>query len=246
MESPSWKNKLTGSLLTVPDIFWGSFFNKISFDDMKALLDEDSGFRDALITIIRDDSIYMKQIEKNIILECIDDLEKEIDIQFQDILRDFFIQKGFIEFVNNEKNYPKYKKIVIDYLDTLIDMYRKNKYDYFKKEYIDSEIQKLEIRKMEKMVPFDLIEDYKHRSFHKFHEFNEVSKKYRRKIDKVNDIIFRNFVNDLFYEKNSYENVKEYLETIKNSMDKKYHPYLFDCIEYRWSVIKEKLKDKKK
>jgi hypothetical protein len=246
MENPSWKDKLTTSLLTVPDTFWISLFNKISFEDIQALLDEDSGFRDTLVVILRDDPIYMKQIEKNIILECIEDLEREVDIEFRRDLRDFFVQRGFVGLdPNDEKNYSRYKRIVNEYLDTLIDMYRKNKYDNFRQEYIDSEIEKLEKRKLEKRVPFDLIENYKHRSFQKFQDFNEVSKKYRRKIEKIDDIELKNFMNNLFYQKNTYQNVKEYLEIIKKSMDKKYHPYLLDCIEYRLSAVKEKLKDKK-
>lgn len=243
MENPTWKEQLTTSLLNVPDTFWTSFFNKISFQDIQSLLDEDSGFRDTLVEILRDDPIYRKQIEKNIILECIEDLEKEIDIEFRNALRDFFVQKGFVGLdMSDEKNYSRYKRIVNEYLNTLIDMYRENKYGDFRQGYVDSEIQKLEKRKLENKVPFDLIESFKYKSFDKFYEFNEVSKKYRRKIEKLDDIELKNFMNDLFYQKkNTYSNVKEYLEAIKKLIDKKFHPYLLDCIEYRWNSFNKNL-----
>lgn len=243
MEKVTWKDQLTISLLNVPDTFWTSFFNKISFQDIQSLLDEDSGFRDTLVTILRDDPIYKKQIEKNIILECIEDLEREIDIEFRNALRDFFVGKGFVGLdVNDEKNYSRYKRIVNEYLNILIDMYRKNQYGDFRQGYIDSEIEKLEKRKLENKVPFDLMENFKYKSFDKFREFNEVSKKYRRKIEKLDDIELRNFMNDLFYQKkNTYSNVKEYLEAIKKLIDKKFHPYLLDCIEYRWKEFNLKL-----
>ena len=246
MENPNdWKNQLTTSLLTVPDTFWTSFFNKISFQDIQALLDEDSGFRDTLVIVLRDDPIYMKQIEKNIILECIEDLEIDLDIKFRDDVRDFFIQKGFVG-VDPKDDYLKYNGVVIKYLDTLIDMFRKNKYGDFKQGYIESEVQKLEERKMEKRIPFDLMESFKHKSFDKFHEFDEVSRKYRRKIEKVDDIQLKNFINDLFYGKNSYQNVKEYLEAIKKSIEKESQSYLLNCIESRWYDVKEGLKDMRK
>lgn len=249
MENPTnnWKAQLTTSLLTVPDTFWRSFFNKISFDDLQALLDEDSGFRDTLVVVLRDDLIYMKQIEKNIILECIEDLEREADIQFRSDLRNFFVRKGFVGLdPNDEKNYPKYKNIVNEYLDILIDMFRKNEYGDFRQAYIDSEIDKLEKMKLEKRVPFDLMESFKYKSSSKFYDFNEISKFYREKIETMDDIQLDNFMNDLFYGKNSYQNVKEYLEEIKKALDKKYHPYLLDCIEYRWNTVKKKLKEESK
>lgn len=248
MDTPtqSWKNKLTTSLLSVPDTFWTSLFNKISFHDIQVLLEKDSGFRDTLVIILRDDPIYMKQIEKNIILECIEDLEKELDIDFHTELRDYFVHKGFVgesqdSDPNNEKNYLKYKSVVIKYLNTLIDMFRENKYGDFRQAYIDSEIEKLEKRKLEKRIPFDLMESFKYKSFDKFHEFDEVSRKYRRKIEKVDDVQLKNFINELFYENNSYQNVKEYLEIIKKSMDKEYQPYLMDCIDNKWNDVKKRL-----
>jgi hypothetical protein len=248
MEKPNnWKDQLTSSLLTVPDTFWTSFFNKIAFNDLEALLDEDSGFRDTLVIILRDDPIYMKQIEKNIILECIEDLEKEADISFWSDLRSFFVEKGFVGLdPTDEKNYPKYKNIVNEYLDRLIDMFQKNEYGDFRQGYIDSEIEKLQKLKTEKRVPFELMESFKYKTVDKFYDFNLVSKIYREKIETLDDIPLNNFINDLFYGKNSYENVKEYLQAIKKALDKKYHPYLLDCIEYRWNHIKQKLKEKTK
>ena len=248
MDSPSqtWKDKLTTSLLSVPDTFWTSLFNKISFQDIQALLGKDSGFRDTLVIILRDDPIYMKQIEKNIILECIEDLEKELDIEFHKELREYFVQKGFVgesraSETETEKNYLKYKEVVIKYLNTLIDMFRKNEYGDFTQRYIDSEIEKLEKRKLEKRIPFDLIESFKHKSYFKFHEFDEVSRKYRRKIEKIDDVQLKNFMNELFYQKNSYQNVKEYLEIIKKLLNEYYQSYLMDCIDNKWNDVKKRL-----
>jgi hypothetical protein len=242
METPqeNWKTQLTSTLLTVPDTFWTSFFNKISFQDIVALLAEDSGFRDSLLVILQDDLIYQKQIEKNIILECIEDLEQDLDLKFRTALTDFFVQKGF------QRNDKKVKNLVKEYLDTLIDIFRQNKYGDFRQSYIDSEIAKLEKLKLENIIPFELMDSYKNKSFEKFYEINQISKKYKEKIqDEIqDDVHLLNFINHLFYGKNSYQNVKEYLEAIKNQIDKKYHSILLNCIQNRIELIKEMLKDK--
>jgi len=89
------------------------------------------------------------------------------------------------------------------------------------------------------------MESFKYKSIDKFREFDKVSRKYRRKIEKVDDIQLKNFINELFYGKNSYQNVKQYLEEIKRTMDKEFQSYLLNCIESRWNDVREALKEKK-
>jgi hypothetical protein len=228
----------------LPDTFFTKLFKRLTYNDI-IILSKTPEFRDSLLRHFSHPSTF-RQLEKDIILECIHDLERHMDINFHQLLLSFFVKRGYNPSNATDKKYfPKYEMIVENYLDDLIEMFRNDK-SQFSKEYIEKQILDLQRRKKEKQIPYDLFERFASANVSKFYDFNQLSKKYRYEIEDIRDEIeqddFKKIHHQLFYKKNGYDNTLQYLkeikEYIKTQMDDDILNLLQICLDKKLENIK--------
>lgn len=200
----------------LPDTFLTKLFKKLTYRDI-IILSRTPEFRDALLRHFSHPSDF-RQLEKDIILECIHDFERDMDINFSQ-LSSFFVKRGYKSGdTTDKKYYPRYEMIIENYLNDLIEMFR-NDQSQFSEEYIEKQILDLERRKKERQIPYDLFERFARANVSKFYDYNQLSKKYRYEIEDVRDEIerdeFKKIYHELFYKKDGYDNTLQYLKEIK-------------------------------
>ena len=185
---------------------WIEVLNNLNFKDFTYIISTFPDFRKILLNYFSI-PVHYQLLERNIILECIDELEQNININFFDELLSFFEQNGYVE----DGYTPEVKKEVNTYLDDLIELFKQNKDGTFTQKYIDSQIELLKNLKLENKIPYDLMDRFKHANVYKFYDHQERTRSFRDRIqdirlDKIN--LFK--VNFLFGQY-GYQNTLKYL-----------------------------------
>jgi len=198
----------------IPETFYTKLFNMISYEDIMSLIQTPT-FRNIVLDYFST-PINFRQLEKNIILGCIENLERDLDIKFSNQLVSFFKKRGYSPLETTLTQ--DMILIVNEYLDELIRLFEINEDNMFRPSYIESQVKELKKRKTENKIPYDLFDRFAHANVSKFYDFSELSKKYRYILEDIQEESienhFKKFYYKLFYKKNAYDNTMEYLNEV--------------------------------
>jgi hypothetical protein len=152
-------------------------------------------------------STTLNDLESAIYLNCIDDLEKKMNTNlFYELLEEYFEPKGFSESLILEQEI--YQSVMKDFYEKLLD------FEYFDDEIV-SELEKM----IDENVDFDTIKDFLNVWLESYSEIRNLFMETEKKLDYIRNEYIKLFKKYLFEGPNSYQNVKEYLEVVKEYLD---------------------------
>jgi hypothetical protein len=152
-------------------------------------------------------SANLNELVSRIALNCIDDLEKKMDTNlFYELLGEYFEPKGFSESLVQEQEV--YQTVMKEFYKYLFE------FEYFDDELV-SELQNMK----EENVDFETIKDFLSNWQQSYAELSQLFMVTEQKLDYIHAEYVKEFKNYLFEGKNSYQNVKEYLDVVNDYVD---------------------------
>jgi hypothetical protein len=173
-------------------------FKKINYDDLMNLI-QTPELRNIVLSYYQDDLNY-RELEKRIIMDCIDDLQNELETNLFSELMDYFETKGY----NVKSN--------LEYKNTMDSLYK----DLLKFSEFDSKTIEL-IQKLQQKNTgiYDLSRVLKNWIENYPDVFNPHFEYYKNKLEMLENKYHREFNKNFFKGHNSYSNILEYLEKVK-------------------------------
>ena len=212
-------------ITSVPYLALKKVFDELKYDDLISMLNTPM-FRSVLLDYFSDDLNWI-QLEKNIILECIDLLEQDLETNLFFEMISFFEKKGYISDFDFDSD-PRIQSLGKEFLDKAIEFFEMNENGDFRQSYIDSQVAMLNQMKKKKQIPYDIIENFKNLSVYKFYNLRELAKEYDNELkdrkEEIEDLKVKKLKKKLFYGKSSYKNVLEY----RGEVEKYIKKYLSD------------------
>ena len=152
-------------------------------------------------------SANLNELVSRIALNCIDDLEKKMDTNlFYELLGEYFEPKGFSESLVQEQEV--YQTVMKEFYKYLFE------FEYFDDELV-SELQNMK----EENVDFETIKDFLSNWQQSYAELRQLFMVTEQKLNYIHAEYVKEFKNYLFEGKNSYQNVKEYLDVVNDYVD---------------------------
>jgi hypothetical protein len=181
------------SLYNIP---LSDILRKINIYDLYAIL-KTPELRNLLKT-----SVNFKQLEKDIILNCIDDMERTLNTNlFYELIGEYFIPKGYNE--ENVKKSQIYQDVMEEFYDHLLEF----------EDFDDELVTKIEEMK-ENGSSLSEVSDFLGYWLESYSELRNLYLETEQKIDTIMSEYIDNFKKSLFEGNNSYQNVKEYLNVV--------------------------------
>jgi len=169
-------------------------------------------------------SSSVEELEKRLILNCIDELEKNMNTNlFYELLGEFFEPKGYHEDLIKEQNV--FQVTMQYFYDQLLE------FEEFDDELI-SEIQHM----IEEKTDFSTIKDFLSQWIKSYSELEELFESTENTLDFINDKFIKAFKDHIFKGTVGYQNAKEYLDVVQEYVneyvDEEDISYEFDqCIQ---------------
>jgi hypothetical protein len=181
------------SLYNIP---LSDILRKINIYDLYAIL-KTPELRNLLKT-----SVNFKQLEKDIILNCIDDMERKLNTNlFYELLDEYFIPKGYNE--EMVKNSQVYQDLMEEFFDHLLEF----------EDFDDEIVSKIEEMK-ENGSSLSEVSDFLGYWLESYSELRNLYLETEQKMDTIMSENIEKFKKSLFEGYNSYQNVKEYLNVV--------------------------------
>lgn len=187
----------------LPDIPLRKILKNISYEDLLHLI-KVPDLRDTVLSFYKNE-IHLRELEKRIIMDCIDDLETTMETNLFLELIDYFESKSY----RDPRSLPEYDKIQKQFYDEILNLdideaTRKILVDIQLEG--DREISEIPyLLKKKKMLNDSL---------------SSVIDKYQNKLDKLENDEMKRFKKTFFKGPMSYQNINEYLAKVKEYVDK--------------------------
>jgi len=186
---------------TLSDIPLRKIFHQITFDDLINLL-KTPEFRNIVKSFFSEE-INFRELEKRIVLECIDQLEKSIQTNLFFELIEFFQSKGYRDL----RTLPEFKTIISKAYQDVLNL------------GFNSNIKQMILKLInDNGEIFDLVSLLKRKNVLN-QSIKYLLNTFQENLDAIEDNEIKRFKKSFFKGPNSYDNTKEYLEAIQEYLD---------------------------
>lgn len=187
----------------LPDIPLRKILRNISYEDLLSLI-KVPDLRDTVLSFYKNE-IHLRELEKRIIMDCIDDLETTMETNLFLELIDYFESKSY----RDPRSLPEYDKIQKQFYDEILNI---DMDDATRKILVDIQIEgDREISEIPYILKKKKILNDR---------LSSVIDKYQNKLDKLETNEIESFKKTFFKGPMSYQNINEYLEKVKEYVEK--------------------------
>lgn len=185
------------------DIPLRKILNNISYEDLLRLI-KVPDLRDTVLSFYKNE-IHLRELEKRIIMDCIDDLETTMETNLFLELIDYFESKSYRDL----RSLPEYDKIQKQFYDEILNL---DVDETTRKILVDIQLEgDREINE----IPY-LLKKKKMLN----DSLSSVIDKYQNKLDKLENDEMTRFKKTFFKGPMSYQNINEYLGKVKEYVEK--------------------------
>jgi hypothetical protein len=186
---------------SLSDIPLRRILNDISYEDLMNLL-KVPNLRNTVLSFYQDE-INFRELEKKIMMDCIDDLETNLQTNLFFELLSYFESKSY----KDVRTFPEFEMFQKQFYDEVfhLDLDDPTRQAILQIQEMEGEISDVK-RMLKKKKLWNPVLD-------------QVSDKYQNKIDRLENIEMERFKKVFFKGPSSYQNIKEYVEKLKDYVD---------------------------